>query len=131
MQQDSLTFSFAAWVDQICEHPLPPSARAFNFNLYEAPGCFPVELIGAPHYDPNDEDWACDEVFVSRPNLFELSHEIVGTEWERFLELVIGFVHLYIADMQNRGSVLRNAEVVTVGFHDGDLVHVWPPTIAS
>ncbi|MDF2858168.1 MAG: hypothetical protein K0Q87_4019 [Neobacillus sp.] len=40
---------------------LPKEIKALNTGLFSPYG---IELIGAKVYDPEDDDWACEEDFV-------------------------------------------------------------------
>jgi hypothetical protein len=122
---------FATWLDRQCSLPIPSSARAYNINLYQADDSIHVELIGASRYDAENADWACDEVFASRPDLLILPKADVGEEWEAALKVLVAWAKSYLADLNNRGGRLREAKAVTVGFVDGDLERVWPPEPAA
>ena len=114
--------AFAAWLDAaLGAGPLPEEIVAFNFNLYESsedaePPLFDVQLIGAPSYDADDPDWACDEIYSTGENLFTLSAE----DWEACLADVIGLVEQYLSDGQY-ADLFHAKQALTVGFVDGDL----------
>lgn len=55
------------WLNDVLEHKappkIPPVIRAFCFNLYEdSNDGWSMELVGTESFDPDDEDWACDEI---------------------------------------------------------------------
>ena len=58
---------FENWLSTALQVPVPEEVKAFSFNLFEPAGeeevKFGIELIGAGNYDPDDSDWACDEVW--------------------------------------------------------------------
>jgi hypothetical protein len=121
---------FAAWTDHACSRTIPEAALAFSFNLAETSDAFVVELIGSPTFEPENPDWACDEVFEVRDPEFALPHAEVGNEWERVLRIAVTMVRRYLQDTTNAGGRLREATVVAVGFVDGDLEIVWPEKAA-
>jgi len=104
---------------------------ALNFNLYEAVDSVHSDFIGAPMYDAQNEDWACEEVFAAQPRFFEMPHSIVGSDWRTALATVAEFIRAYLNNQSNCGARLRESQAVTVGFVDGNLVRVWPPEKAD
>lgn len=102
-------------IDQ--EEKLPEGIKALNFGLFEPYG---IELIGAKEYDPNDNDWACEEDFV--PNQRECPDiEVSGDiEWEDFLNTIVQILKELTIDLKDL-DVLK-IEHITAGFCDGDLV---------
>ena len=114
--------AFAAWLDAaLGVESLPEEIVAFNFNLYESaedaePPLFDVQLIGAPSYDPDDSDWACEEIFSTGENLFTGAAE----DWETFLADVIKLAEEYLSCGQY-ADFLRSKQALTAGFVDGDL----------
>lgn len=113
---------FSAWLDTaLSAEPLSEEIVAFNFNLYESsedaePPLFEVQLIGAPSYDAEDSDWACEEIFSTGENLFTLSAD----DWEACLADVIELAEQYLAAGQY-ADLFRSKKALTVGFVDGDL----------
>ena len=120
-----LEASFAAWLGKTLSQPMPGGLRAFNFNLSEAFQKFEVDLIGSNHYDPDNPDWVCEEIFISQPRFFDLPHATVGNRWQDVQKLVARFVIDYIRAAPI-SSPLLSAEAVTVGFVDGELEKAWP-----
>ena len=54
---------------------------ALSFNLYqniETESKFGVELIGAPRFNPNDPDWACDEIWWPQPRSLKVPLDWLG-----------------------------------------------------
>jgi hypothetical protein len=97
---------------------------AYNFNIAEAPEGFVIEVVGSTYYDPMNADWACEEAWTSRPYEFFVPYADVGRERESFLANVCASVKDFIAQRPPEAAALLKAEVVTVGFVDGDLVTV-------
>ncbi|MFR5870103.1 MAG: hypothetical protein ACLUFF_07545, partial [Acutalibacteraceae bacterium] len=62
---------FFRWLDGICAAGLPGTIQAVNFNLYEDEhDAWSVEMIGAPSFEEDNDDWACEEVFSTRETPF-------------------------------------------------------------
>ena len=75
------------WIDKVLDQEIPNTVVAFCFNLYEeSDSSWAMELVGTERFDPEDEDWACDELtdFGSRECLYNWGMEC---EWDEALEL--------------------------------------------
>jgi hypothetical protein len=91
-----MTSGFFQWIDAVLSTQLPEGIAAFHFNIYDAPSSYDIELVGCPAYDPNDPDWACDAIFMSRKPRFEIPHGAEGRDWERGLAMAIHMLALYV-----------------------------------
>ena len=125
MNMQELEFQFAHWVDEVLSAGLPDGIAAFHFNLYDGPTTHDAEIVGCPVYDPNDQDWACDDIFMSDDPRFELPHETVGSHWEQGLRAAIQIIENYLASGSVGANRMRQSQAVSVGFVDGDLHLVW------
>ena len=108
------------WIDGVLSEGVPDEAVAFCFNLYENDEYYwSMELIGAGRFDPEDQDWACDEVtdFGSRESLFTWTAEC---EWEETLQTVIDLLKKYLNEGKY-ADLLKSKKGVGVGFVDGDI----------
>ena len=113
---------FESWLDAALEADLPEDIAAFNFNLYEdGDNLWSIELIGASRFDPEDPDWACDEIFTNREEPLSWSAE---TDWEEVLETMTEYVEKYLIEGAG-ASILKNSEAVGIGFVDGDITIVY------
>ena len=113
---------FEAWLDAALEADLPENIAAFNFNLYEdGDNLWSIELIGASRFDPEDPDWACDEVFTNREDPLSWSEE---ADWEDVQEAMTTCVARYLSEGAY-ASALKNSEAVGIGFVDGDITIVY------
>jgi len=122
---EGLYAAFAEWADRACRSAVPREVVAFSFNLAETTDAFVMELIGAPSFDPDNPDWACDEAFHYREPMFRMPHADIGTRWEAALETGITLTRRYLQDTSHAGERLREASAVAIGFVDGDLHIVW------
>ena len=113
---------FEAWLDAALEADLPEDIAAFNFNLYEdGDNLWSIELIGAPSFDPEDPDWACDEIFTNREDPLSWSAEV---DWQDIQETMTQYVEKYLIEGAG-ASILKNSEAVGIGFVDGDITIVY------
>ena len=113
---------FAAWLDAALEAEMPENIAAFNFNLYEDDeNLWSIELIGASRFDPEDPDWACDEVFTNREEPLSWEEE---ADWTDVLETMTQCVEKYLIEGAY-ASTLKNSEAVGIGFVDGDITIVY------
>ena len=108
------------WIDGVLSDGVPDEAVAFCFNLYENDEYYwSMDLIGAGRFDPDDQDWACDEVtdFNLRESLFTFQAEC---EWDEALQTMIDILKKYLNDGKY-ADLLKSREGVGVGFVDGDI----------
>lgn len=116
---DQIATAFNSWVDRtLSEHPM--DVAAYNFNLYEHDRSFAIQLIGATRFDRDDPSWPCDEAFSSGEDLFEVPHEIVGSDWQDGLATAKQLIMNYVRSGAQREK-LKGAHGVGVGFVDGDI----------
>ena len=119
--------SFKTWLKESLNTEVPESVRAFAFNLYESGSDhspFGVELIGSPDFDVDDNDWACEEVWVAAPGRLAIPASFSTNSWETCLANVKALVLRTLQD-KTAGEILKTREGVAVGFVDGDLDLVW------
>ncbi len=109
------------WIDCVLKDAtVPADVVAFCFNLYEEnDGGWAMELVGTQRFDPEDEDWACDEAtdFGSRENLYSWKAEC---EWEEALEYMVNELKQYLS-CGKYADLLKSKQGVGVGFVDGDI----------
>ena len=112
------------WLNDVLEHKvpskIPPAIRAFCFNLYEdSNDGWSMELVGTESFDPDDEDWACDEVTDFGTREEPLSWE-KKTCWNEVLQEVSSALRYYLENGLH-ADVLKSRMGVAVGFIDGNL----------
>ena len=119
--------SFKAWLRQSLDTVVPPSVRAFSFNLSESgndDSPFSVDLIGSPHFDLEDDDWACEEIWEATPGLLPIPATFSTNSWQTCLANVKALVLRALED-ETIGDILRSREGIAVGVVDGDFDLVW------
>ena len=118
--EENMYNEFEAWLDAALEAELPDDIAAFNFNLYEdGDNLWSIELIGASRFDPEDPDWACDEVtdFNSRDPLFTWQAEC---EWDEALDTMVDILKKYLNEGKY-SDLMKSKNAVGIGFADGDI----------
>jgi len=113
--------SVVDWIDNALDGKvIPDSIVAFCFNLYEEDDdSWAMELVGTERFDPEDEDWACDEVtdFGTREHLYNWEMEC---EWDEALDHMVNELKLYLTSGKY-AELLKSKNGVGVGFVDGNI----------
>ena len=122
---DGMYSSFTEWLDNLLENnDMPEDTKAFNFNLYdEGDEVFSVQLIASDRFDPNDEDWACCEIWSSEEDIFCIS---ASDEEDKSGETFQNFVSDMVIDYIAKSDILSSVPV-GIGFVDGDLNIIFIP----
>ena len=108
------------WLDEVLDQEIPAAANAFCFNLYEdGEDEWSMELVATSSFDPEDDDWACDEITDLGTRDIPLSWE-KEADWEEILEDAASALKQYLAQGQY-GDVLKAGAGVGVGFVEGDI----------
>ena len=108
------------WLDKLLAAKLPARVAAYCFNLYDCDDEFDVQLVGAPSYSEEDDDWACDTVYSSEEDVFTFKAD----GWQKALDICCDCIRCYLS--QGSGAEkLKSGRAVAVGFVDGDLVTVY------
>lgn len=111
---------FKKWLEHHIEM-IPSNIVAINFNLYEgADDSYHIQVNGTESFDPDDEDWACDDAFTTGEDIFEVPRTDDIQEWQEGLEYMTNMVKKYL-DEGSFASKLMNYEAVGIGFVDGDI----------
>lgn len=111
----------ATWIDKALAQGLPEDIVAACFNIYEdADNSWSLELVGCSSFDPDDDDWACDEVsdFGTRDNPFTWNSK---GDWETVLADLKKKLTRYL-ETGRSADKLKKLDGVAVGFVDGDLI---------
>ena len=101
------------------EKSMPDDIIALNFGIYEP---YSMDLIGAKHYDAEDDDWACDEDYVPKHRVCPALGISDNKKWDT----VLGEMTALLKEVINEFPNLRlwKVEHITVGFSDGNLVKI-------
>jgi len=77
-------------------------------------------MIGSDKFDEDDSDWACNEIFTTREDIFYFQRTSDIAEWEEGLKYVISMVKKYL-QTGNYSNILKTYKAIGVGFVDGDI----------
>jgi hypothetical protein len=112
--------NFHAWLDETFAGSVPARIVAFNVNLYDSP--FSAEVVGSTYFDPNNEDWACEEAWTpNRSNRFDFPEGTERIPWEKRLTEVKGLLHQWLDTGGTAAAGTVDADAFAVGFVDGTL----------
>lgn len=117
---------FDAWLNDILCENIFPNVAAYYFCLHEGlpddfSNIFHLQLIGTDIFDEEDEDWACSEIYYSRPNYCE----IIGVkDWENAQEVCVFIVSKYLKNGKYANR-LKASQGVGVGFCNGNIEIVY------
>lgn len=114
--------TFITWLDSQLDECDNDSVVAFNINLYESP--YQLELIGSYEFDPEDDDWACNEDWVPENRIIEVSNHLFGSSWEDAQNKILNFAKSYLLTGSNNVSKIKRAEAFSIGFVDGELMYI-------
>ena len=108
------------------DQEVPDDIVALHIGIFEGEGCFTLYLIGSKTYDPNDDDWACNEDFIPDEKYYEVPLcYLADSDWKAFQHLVKTIVEEYLAENAADEDSIFCHRIVTVGFDDGDLIKVY------
>ena len=117
---------FNNWLDRINKtETVSNSIVAFNFGLFETEDNYTIYLIGSGTFDEQDDDWATNVDFEPEDKYFELDSSLVkGKDWQEALEVSEKLVTEYLNSINLKNTIFKNAEAITTGFDDGELVRI-------
>lgn len=113
--------SFDKWLDDILKDGIPDETVAINFNIYETDdGSYNLQIVGCDRFDPEDEDWACYDLWSSGEDYYSLKSGGDISDWEDALDRFTDLINAYLKDGEY-GDELKKLAAVSVGFVDGEL----------
>lgn len=101
------------------EHNLSPGIKAIYFGLFEPYG---ISLTGSKKYDPNDDDWACEEDYIPKHRCCTSLNIPDGTDWKEVLYKIKSSIEELIKEQPELN--LWQVEHIAIGFEDGDLLPI-------
>src|SRR5690606_15410121 len=113
---------FFSWIDGQLDEEIPPQIIAFSINIYESP--FNIEIVGSTEFDPENEDWACNENWISKQRRVPVSSSLFGGSWEEAQENLIAMAKAYLHSSSKNASKLTASKAFAIGFVDGNLTYV-------
>lgn len=120
---------FEKWLEESLNADIPESVEAFAFNLDESAPLdgyeFGVELIGAERFDPDDEDWACGEIWQPPRRKIYIPISYSGQTWEECLIRMKRLAAEILNSDSPAANKLKSRQGVGIGFVDGNLELLW------
>ncbi len=113
---------FIDWVDEQLNENIPIQIVAFNINIYDSP--FNIEIVGSSEFDPEDEDWACNEDWLPKNRSISVSSSLFGNSWEEAQENILLMAKRYLQSSSKNAQKLKSAKAFAVGFVGGNLSYV-------
>ncbi|WP_445359859.1 hypothetical protein ACJJIL_12625 [Microbulbifer sp. EKSA005] len=113
---------FIGWIDRQLNEELLGHIVAFNINIHESP--FNIEVVGSSEFDPDNEDWACNEDWVPENRLISVSNAIFGNSLREAQDNIVAMAKQYFHSSSKNTHKLKTAKTFTVGFVDGNLSYV-------
>ena len=111
---------FYSWLDNNLKK-IPSNVIAINFNLYEGEyNTYYIELIGSDIFSEEDDDWACEELFLTEGSSFSIPICNDISDWKDGMLYIKKMIEDYmkIGEYSNN---LRQLQAVGIGFVDGDI----------
>jgi hypothetical protein len=121
-KETSLADKIRDWLAAISkEEKLPTDIKAICIGLFESEPNYQVYFIASKTYDPENDDWACNQDFEVTSKYLDTGIP-TSKKWETFQSLVVDAVK----GIRNtdQSSVLQKVEHVSVGFDSGDLTKI-------
>jgi hypothetical protein len=113
--------NFHAWLDETFARDVPADVVAFNVNLNDSP--FVAEVVGSTYFDPENEDWACEEAWTpNRPTGFAFPDGTERLPWSERLTEIESLLRNWMETGSPAAAKVLHAQAFAVGFVDGDLV---------
>jgi len=122
MEIEKIYSALEKWVKGMNEEPAS-DVIAFNFGLFESEEGYMSYLIGAKEYDPEDDDWACDESYTPA-NRYFLIPDSKGASWEDVQNVMTEVLKKFVDSDGFNNTVLSDSIVITIGFDDGELERI-------
>ena len=104
---------FINWIDRQLSENIPAQIVEFN-----------IELIGSNEFDPECEDWACNEDWIPKERKISVSSSLFGGSWEESQESIMAMAKKYLESGSKNISKLKAAKAFSIGFTDGNLCYV-------
>jgi hypothetical protein len=115
--------SISNWINEITkEGPLPSHCKAILIGLFESEKDYVIYFSGSVEFDPDDDDWACQDANDYEPKTKYHHSGVPATEnWEVFQASVIETIKTI---RQNGNTILNQTNNIAVGFDSGDLIYL-------
>ncbi len=118
---EAVIHNFHTWLDETFAGDVPADVIAFHVNLTDRP--FFAEVVGSTYFDPEDEDWACEEAWTpSRPTRFAFPPGAELIPWKERLTAIESLLREWLSAGSPAAAKASRAHAFAVGFVDGSIV---------
>jgi len=125
IEKDEIKRLVNFWINRIDDkEQIPQSVKAFNFGIIETESDYQVYLVGTKSYDTNNDDWACEEVFIPKERYLSLGVDSKKWNWEEIQSIVKTGIEQFIETRISPLTFVHSAEYLTIGFDDGELERI-------
>jgi len=115
-----------AWLGKSLAQDIPAGVVAYSFNLFEySSRDYGIELVGASEFDPDDGDWASEEVWEANPRSLDIPADFCCSDWETCLRDTRSLLQSVLAKPTTAVARLKSSRAIAIGFVDGDLDVIW------
>lgn len=121
---DKTNNPFTDWLVEINKEQISDSIIAFNFGIFEGENGYVVYLSGSSNYDPENDDWACNDDYIPNKKYLFLPPELSNKKWDEVEEQISRWLKEYLISPPAKTSFLNKAKAITVGFDGGDLSQI-------
>ncbi|MGC4123081.1 MAG: hypothetical protein QM765_52640 [Myxococcales bacterium] len=120
---------FERWLKDAFRAPVPPEVQAYSFNLYEPANekdvKFGVEVVGARRFDPEDSQWATDEIWAPKIRRLNIPQSFSGDEGQDCLAKLRTLLSDALEKGDAASAFLKARRGVGLGFREGDREILW------
>jgi hypothetical protein len=118
--------TFINWIQRVIQSEAPDAATiAYNFGLFQGTSGYSVYLIGSKEFDAEDSDWATNNDFEPKEKYYHFPvKEYNQLTWQQVLANVELSLRRFMDTDTFKNSFLAQAEAITIGFDDGDLIRL-------
>lgn len=109
------------WIDEELEKDIPRDGGVYFYISGATEDGFGLSLCITKDFQPDDDDWSCDTVYISDMLMISTNGEM---EWEEVLKNVVRLLKKYLRSGGKR-SVLKKYKGVGTAFSDGDIEYLY------
>ena len=103
----------------------PEGIEALNIGIFRSEEGYFLYMSGSKTYDPQDDDWACNDDFVPEEKYLEVPMDATtDTDWLAFQSQVRGILMKEIPQLAQRHKSIYHQCIITMGFDDGNLIKI-------
>jgi hypothetical protein len=125
IEKDEIKRLLSFWINRIDDREvIPKSVKAFNFGIIETENDYQTYLVGTNNYDKENDDWASVEDFIPNEKYLSLGPNSKKWNYQEIQSIVKNGIEEYIKTRISPLTFVHNAEYLTTGFDDGELLKI-------